>query len=573
MSKSKSMEIIEKAYNDHARDLVKWALRRFKNPEDAEDLCQEVMNRFAKMVITKEAEGEQIAKPDSYLWRIAYTLLDAYGKDAKKNDKLLQTLEGDSDIEMQINIADSEQLIADSKQQNSTHDLMLKKLRLSISQLDYKLREAMIMYHLEKKSVAEIAKKLEVTESYVRKILFESHNIIRKKIKNNLYDIDKVYRPNRVRMGISGKRHDSYDYEQIEQSLSKQNICLACYNKPCSIEELSQQLGLPSAYLEWDIAWLVENNFLKKQRNKYSTMFFIHDGTFDTRLINIYFKHKRVFDKIVDKLTALFAKIQAIGFVGSERPINQLLWLMIYTFTDIASKLAYEEEVGHKYSYQNSTTGNDYYSCGVYSIESTIALNPQFMERYMELKKWEIVGSSSYNEGDDMIYWLLLRKNSEYLPTTLTEMGAYPKFYHNRHLLYRVFKPDFDIGNLTDSERYSLSYLINIGVLSIAEDGVTVIPHVYVFTAAQRREFERLLTECYPEVRAEMREMYKDCRKMCKECLPKQIEGLLDVVSFISLIGCHVGALGFAYYDGKLFIPQDTDDYTLQTVSVTYGNA
>jgi len=567
MSKSKSMEIIEKAYNDHARDLVKWALRRFKSPEDAEDLCQEVMSRFAKMVITKEAEGEQIVKPDSYLWRIAYTLLDAYGKDAKKNDKLLQTLEGDSDIEMQINVGDGH-----DRPDSTNHDTMLKKLRLSISQLDYKLREAMIMYHLEKKSVAEIAKKLEVTESYVRKILFESHNIIRKKIKNNLYDIDKVYRPNRVRMGISGKRQDSYNHKQIDESLSKQNICMACYDKPCSIEELSQQLGLPSAYLEWDIAWLVENNFLKKQRNKYSTMFFIYDGTFDTRLTNIFFKHKKLFDKIVDMLTALFAKMRAIGFIGSERPINQLLWLMIYTFTDIASRLAYEEEVGSKFTYKNSTTGENYYSWGVYSIESTIALHPQFMERYMELRKWEIIGSSSYNEGDDMIYWLLVRKHSEYLPTFLTEMGPIPRFYHNRHLLYRVFKPDFDISNLTDSERYSLSYLADLGVLSIAEDGVTVIPHVYVFTAAQRKEFERLLTECYPEVQAEMREMYTECRKMCKECLPKQLDGLLDLVSFISLIGCHVGALGFAYYDGKLFIPQDTDDLTLQTVSVTVGN-
>jgi len=564
---SKSMEIIEKAYNDHASDLVKWALRRFKNPEDAEDLCQEVMSRFAKMVITKEAEGEQIAKPDSYLWRIAYTLLDAYGKDAKKNDKLLQTLEGDSDIEMQINVGDGP-----VRPDSDTHDTLLKKLRLSISQLDYKLREAMIMYHLEKKSVAEIAKKLEVTESYVRKILFESHNIIRKKIKNNLYDVDKVYRPNRVRMGTTGELHDPPLHKQIEESLSKQNICLACYDKPCSIEELSQLLGLPSAYLEWDVAWLVENSFLKKQRNKYSTMFFIHDGTFDTCMMNYFFKHKRYLDKIVDALTALFAKIQAIGFVGSERPINQLLWLMIYTFIDIASRLVYQDEIGKEFKIVNTATGNGYFSMGVYSIESTIALDPQFMERYMELRKWERVGSSSYNEGDDMIYWLLLRKNSQYLPTFLTETGPYPNFFKNRWLIYKVFKPDFDIGSLTEDERLSLSYLANIGVLSIAKDGKTVIPHIYVFTATQRREFEGVLAECYGEVRAEMREMNKGWRKVCKDCLPKQIEGLLEVVSLTSFMSCSLQATGFAYYDGKLYVPKDTDDYTMLTASVTYGN-
>jgi len=76
MSKSNSQKMLEKAYNDYARDILNWALRKLKSKEEAEDLLHETMSRFCRIIITKEVTGEEIRLVDRYLWQIAYTVMD-----------------------------------------------------------------------------------------------------------------------------------------------------------------------------------------------------------------------------------------------------------------------------------------------------------------------------------------------------------------------------------------------------------------------------------------------------------------------------------------------------------------
>jgi len=558
MTTTKSHEILERVYADHATDLLKWALRRFKSKEDAEDLCQEVMSRFAKMVITKEAQGEEIVKVDSYFWRIAYTLLDDYHRDSVKKQKLV------ADLEDKLHI---------SQEKATDTDDSLRKLHISIGQLNYNLREAMIMFHLEKKSLSDISKKLNVTESYVKKILHESRQKIQQNAKNNLYEIEKVYRPNRVMMCMAGEKQDSLDFHIVSYSLSKQNICLACYERACSVEELTMQLGLPSAYVEYDINWLVDNGFLKKQKNRYSTMFFIFDGTFYTLLTNIYYQHKaRCLDKIVHKLTALQDKIQVIGFIGSDKPIAELLWLMIYTFTDMAATQTYFEQQGHRFEFINKTTGEQYFPFGIFSIDSKIRPDPLFMKKYVELNKWEHEGTCSSLDDDNQLSWLMLRKGKEYLSTCLSITAQPPDIWSYKDLLYKVCKRGFSVDSLSDDERFKLSQCIEMGFLSLAKDDKTIVPNIYVFTPAQRKLFEDILSECFDDVRVEMRALYLELRKMCKAHLPKQLNGFIDFVSYLSLSLSNFFTMGFAYYDGKLYIPENTNDYTLLTLNVTVSD-
>jgi len=577
MSHEKSMKIIEKAYADHARNLVKWALRRLKSPEDAEDFCSEVMSQFTKTVIIKEAENEVIADIDAYLWTVAHNLMRKYHRNNDLKDKLVEDLE--KEIVGTPFMASETDFATDAINGVPTADTdkLLQKLRLSISQLDFNHRSAMVMHHLEMKSLSEISKKLNVTESYVKKLLYESRQKIQQDNKKNLYNVDKLYLPQRVKMCTSGEYQESYDHRPIEESLSKQNICLACYERACSVEELSRQLGLPSAYIEFDLDWLVKSTLVKKQKNRYSTMFFIFDGTFFTRLTNVFYRHKtQCLDKIVERLTALDDKVKAIGFTGSDRPINQLLWLMIYKFTDIGVLQAFYDEFGHRFDWMNKLTGKRYFSFGIFSIESTIPTDLHFLEKYLELKKFECNGSYTFNDTDkayhEQISWIMYRKNKDYIHTPLSLTSPTMDFFDQRILLYKVLSPDFCMDSLDDDERYLLTQCIDMGILSLSKDGRSVIPHIYVFTGEQRKCFEKLLLECYQEVKSEMNTLYKDLYKMCKECLPKQLEGFWDYVSYWSLLFTHFYAAGFAYYDGGLYIPEgDTGDYTMLTLNVTVG--
>jgi len=563
MSGNNSMKIIEQAYNDHAHNLVKWALRKFKSPEDAEDFCSEVMSRFSKAVITKEVEGEQIENIDNYLWMIAYNLEKEYYASSKKKDKLVEELEKDELVEASIS-DDSD----DDDTDTVDTETLLQKLRVSITHLDYNLREAVIMFHLEKKSLSEIGKKLKVSESYVKKLLYESKQKIRQNDKKDLYELGKEYRSKWMNLTITGTQKDTYIFEKIKDSLSKQNICRACYEKPRTIEEIGFMLGLPSSYIEWDLKWLVEKGFMVKKRDKYATAFFIYSWPFNARVMNVYYKHKtQCLDKVVNKLATLEGKIKAIGFIGSEKPINQLLWLLIYNFLQIAKAQVYLQEHGHSFDAFDKKTGEPYYFIGSYNSynsESNLLLDPQLVAEYTELIGWGDDQPYDHTDGENSSRWYPIVRGEEFVAGVIEPQN-------HVDFLYKVCNMGFVIDGLSSEDQEKLNQCIDIGYLSLGSAN-DVIPNFYVFTPAQRARFDEVLTECVDDVIVEMRELYQDLRKMVKEVLPKQVEDYLDFVSYNSLtFYINMFTTGFALYDGKMSAAEGQGDFTLLGMSVTMG--
>jgi len=564
MSANNSMKIIEQAYNDHARNLVKWALRKLKSPDDAEDFCSEVMSRFSKAVITKEVEGEVIENVDNYLWMIAYNLEKEYYASSKKKDKLVEELERDVIVETELTESDD----SDSDSDTEDTDILLQKLRISISQLDYNLREAVIMFHLEKKSLSEIAKKLKVSESYVKKLLYESKQKIRQNDKKGLYEPGKEYRSKWMNLTVTGTHKDTYIFEKIKDSLSKQNICRACYEKPHTIEEIGFQLGLPATYIEWDLKWLVEKGFVVKKRDKYATAFFIYSWPFNARVMNVYYQHKsQCIDKIVDKLASLEGKIKAIGFIGSERPINQLLWLLLYNFIQIVVAQVYFQEHGCNFEPYDKKTGEPYYFIGSYNSynsESNKLLDPQLVAEYTELIGWGDDQPYDHTDGENSSRWYPIVRGEEFVAGVIEPQN-------HVDFLYKVCKMGFVIDGLSSEEQDKLKQCIDIGYLSLV-DAHTVVPNFYIFTPAQRARFDELLTECVGDVIIETRALYQDLRKMVKEVLPKQVEDYLDFVSYNSLsFYINLFTTGFAFYDGKLSAAEGQGDFTMLGMSVTMG--
>jgi len=563
MSLLKSKEILERVYVDHINTLVGWALKKCKSKEDAEDLCHEIMAQFYNLIITKENQGEEIKKIDAFLWKVAYSVMADYYREHERKDKLTEEIENDLYEEQQTSLETDQE-------DNSDIVILLEKLRKSISQLEYNHRESMIMFYLEKKSLADISKKLEVTENYVKKLIYESRQKIKENDKNHIYDVENKYRPNSLMMSFSGEKHISPDFIHISQCLSKQNICLACYERACSIEDLTHLLGLPCAYIEFDIKWLEEKGFIKKIANKYTTTFFIFDGTFNTRLANIFMKHKsKCLDKIVSKLTALQDKVKAINFTGSDKPINELLWFLIYTFTDLASVRTCYEEFGGQFEPLLRTDGGQYYPIGIFNIDSKVPLDTQFSHKYKGIKKWECNGTCSLEDGNNKVSWLGLRDVGIDLHTNLSTLSPVIDVLDCKEILFRAIHTHLKIDSLSETERDILTRCIDKGILSIVGQNKQVSPNFYVFTPSQRQELENLLLECFNEMKPKFSNLYKDIRKMCKECLPRQLEGYLDFITYLSLSFSHFYTTGFAFLDELLAIPDNSNDYTTLTLIIT----
>jgi len=557
VSQSKVAELLDRAYENNAQKLVEWASQRCKTREDAEDLCQEVMVRLYRAIISKEAEGEAIQVLDDYLWKIAFSLLRIYNLDVEKNTKLIREVA--QDIELQAENIDIDSHATDS---------MLQRLRKSISMLDYNHREAMIMFNLERRSLSEIGEKLGVSESYVKKLLFESRKTIKANSKNGLYDIEKLYRPDNLGMSFSGEEQSSSDLAYISECLCRQNICLGCYKQPTSMEELATSLGLPLSYIEFYIKWLVNKGFLKKQRNKYSTNFFIFDGSFRTMLTNVYIKHKsRCLDKIIESLMARHDQIKAVNFIGADRPINELLWFLIYRWTDMASALT----CFGKYTLDTQallrTEKGQYLPIGIFNTTSHTPLNPVFEAKYKGMEEWECNGTNIFDDGENKLTWLGLSNARETFYRRLSPNSLIPDVLNHKELLFKVLNPAFKISELSTDERYLLSAIIDMGYLSMVNN--KIIPNYYVFTKEKQQKLERIFLDIYNELKLDFSRLSADLHKMCKNILPKQLNDSLDYIAYFSLLFSHFYTTGFAFYDGKLYQPQEENEYTLLTLCMT----
>ncbi len=145
---------------------------------------------------------------------------------------------------------------------------------------------------------------------------------------------DYSYRPGRLHMGISGDPGTGIcDAFQLSGNLIRENIWLICYGEPRSAEALAEITGVPMCFLERDIEWLHEREFLTKSGRKYQTAFSICDTEHANMLKSVYEKlSESVYKPALKRLNAAEAEIRALGFYGADFEWGRLMWPMLMIF-------------------------------------------------------------------------------------------------------------------------------------------------------------------------------------------------------------------------------------------------
>ena len=120
------------------------------------------------------------------------------------------------------------------------------------------------------------------------------------------------------------------DYTGMHFSNIQQNILMACYYDRQNEEQLSLQLGVPTAYLEDELKNLLEYELITEKNGFYLTNVMINTG----RAMTERFRAKEnPLKEAVGKIKAFFEKneekIRSIGFYGSDMPVNSLKWLVL----------------------------------------------------------------------------------------------------------------------------------------------------------------------------------------------------------------------------------------------------
>ncbi|MDD4592510.1 MAG: sigma factor-like helix-turn-helix DNA-binding protein [Parabacteroides sp.] len=200
--------------------------------------------------------------------------------------------------------------------------------------------KAMILHYLEDLSIVDTAKELGTTESAVTWHLFDARKKVKKEIENmSILETDYVYRPGRLSIGISGDSGPSPDTKWINGSLIRQNLCLLCYWEAKTVDELISLTGIPRPYLEYDLDWLVNREFIALEGKKYTTLFPIISRRHMQDIGTMYSEtRKELIDKVIDYIWSHEKRIREIGFYGCGFPTERLMWAIITMYISFVSR-------------------------------------------------------------------------------------------------------------------------------------------------------------------------------------------------------------------------------------------
>ena len=124
---------------------------------------------------------------------------------------------------------------------------------------------------------------------------------------------------------ISSERY-SYLTRQICMAIAQ-----AAYEKPLTPTEISIATGIPCMYVEDEAMQLLEAGALIETDGKYATNFVIYPFELTQSIRDLEYEaiSNSNLDEIVKALDKYDAQIRDIGFIGNDRPQNELWWLLV----------------------------------------------------------------------------------------------------------------------------------------------------------------------------------------------------------------------------------------------------
>lgn len=273
----------EKIITEYLKPVFGFALKRCKNPHDAEDLSQEIILRAFRALLCRD-DIEDHAK---FIWTVAHNALCNYYRDGEKSI-------------IGIPIDDVAELIADEDLPfDDTEDSdALCRLQSEIAYLSKLQRRIVIAYYFENRRQADIARLLNIPVGTVKWHLFEAKKELKRGMDTMRKTSELKFNPIKFQaFGINGSA-GTKDLSDIVRSPLVQNICYCVRNEGKTTGEIADALGVSPVYIEGEVDFLAEYGFLKEQKGKYIADFII--GEPSAALLTMK-------DKMYKKTAGLFA--------------------------------------------------------------------------------------------------------------------------------------------------------------------------------------------------------------------------------------------------------------------------
>jgi RNA polymerase sigma factor (sigma-70 family) len=548
-------KLFEQITNEYSAKILNWAIKKTGNRHAGEDLAQEVLLQVFMAVLRER----HIKELENFIWKVAHFVwcnnirtLTKY----KKNTSLDESVWDGSDFAKDFIDKDA---IA----------FELTRMRRKIADLSYIQRDAMTLHYLDGLSILDVAKKLNTTESAIKWHLFDARKKVKKELKNMKNEKSYVYRPGRLSLGLSGFPGPNPDTIKVNESLIKQNICLLCYKKSKTMDEISELTGIPKPYLEYDIEWLIKHEFISLDGKKYNTIIPIIGKKHRQDIGEIYSRTRNDYiDTVIEYLFKREVDIRNIGFYGADFKTEKLMWSVIMMFLSYFSR---NSEIAVKLKKIDDRSirpdGGRYYVVGN-DLSDNQDLNPN---GYFIPKGWDdfygICSDSCMTNGEyETYYWLGLYnfKTPKYHPEIIKESNKTVQRAWHKLFCYLI-ETDSNVNKLSDDEKEKLAIAIQSGLVS--KVGEHYKPNFVIMSKEELKQLqEDIFAPLLTEITLKTEEMAKAISNIHRNNMPQVNQGCIDYFTYLDLWYFGIYTIIFAAQDGKLYIPPTPQDGTPLTM-------
>lgn len=488
MTESDILHLLEEEYFDK---ILGFCCLRMNTREEAEDLAQDIALELIKIV----RQGKTIDSLGAFIWRVSNNIFLKRLRD-KKYGGIVYLPDGIPSRD------DTEEEFVRREQENL--------LRREIALLSENYRKAVVMYYFDGKSTAEIAGELRKSPGTVKWWLHDARNLLKEGIHTMREFGERSFKPETL--VLSCQFYPGADGEPMScaKRKSTQNILLAAYRQPLTIEDLCVELGIAAPYIEDEVQYLVDNQLMRETAGgRYQTDFVILENppqTMDDRIVDA------CFPAAYDILMNFLEQHRAILTSNEYNPVGfswkRLLWVYIHMITDFFILKYKLEECG-------VITGNDVPqrpNGGKWIALGYVKSRENPERSYRSYETWDGPVHKPSESVQGFYHWWSGRNSRVFFD--LPE-GVF-------RLCGEIITGETDVSALSDDQKYLFSIALD-NHLFVRDDTGTFRPNYYYCAYDRLYELETLANEIYPQFKPYLDTAYDIIKSTLVPDVPKHL--------------------------------------------------
>lgn len=243
-------KVFEKQCEEYLEYLYRLAEVQYNDCPDIDALVQDTLTAL----IIKVSKGEEIEYPKGFLSAVLKNKYNAWLREKYKAE-LVEYYDG-TNSETYNEIEEKE----NAERKNEEYE----SVRREIGRLIRIYRDVTVRHYVHGQTVEQISKELNIPRGTVLSRLSAARDQIKEGVKNMEKYSQISYEPKTASIGIWGNGGLSGEPFSLMRSDIEANILNLAYENPVSIRGIADTMGMPSAYIEPIIEFLIRGELMGK---------------------------------------------------------------------------------------------------------------------------------------------------------------------------------------------------------------------------------------------------------------------------------------------------------------------